>query len=86
MAELAQLFLELGAVVLTQEVPVAQIEEQSGEVVVNTDKGLEEMEKAVGSAKGARKRKWMCFWISVLIVLILVIILVAVLYAAKIIK
>ena len=86
MAELAQLFVDLEAVVLTQEVSVAQIEEQSGAVATNTDHGLDEMEKAVGSAKGMRKKKWICFWISVLIALILVVILIIVLFAAKIIK
>lgn len=63
MIELAQLFQDMDTLVVQQEEQVAQIEQKGEEVVENLDKGNVELGGAVNSARGARKKKWICLGI-----------------------
>lgn len=61
--ELAQLFQDLDTLVIQQDVAVMNIEQKAEETVENLDKGNEEVGVAIKSARGARKKKWICFGI-----------------------
>jgi syntaxin 1B/2/3 len=63
MIELAQLFTDMEALVVQQEEAVALIEGKGEEVVVNLDRGNEELGKGVKSARAARRKKWWCLLI-----------------------
>lgn len=76
MEELAQLFQDMDTLVIQQEAAVNQIDTTGEEVVVNLDKGNEEIGVAVTTARSTRKKKWICLGISVAIVVIVVIIVV----------
>lgn len=63
MIELAQLFQDMDTLVVQQEEQVQQIEQKGEEVVENLDKGNVELGGAVKSARGARRKKWICLGI-----------------------
>jgi syntaxin 1B/2/3 len=69
MIELAELFQDLDTLVLQQEVQVKAIEQQGEEIQENITKGNEELDTGIKSARGARKKKWICLFISIFIVL-----------------
>ncbi|KAH7027765.1 t-SNARE [Microdochium trichocladiopsis] len=71
--ELAQLFQDLDTLVIQQDVAVMNIEQKAEETVENLDKGNEEVGTAIKSARGARKKKWICFGIVVTIIVIIAI-------------
>lgn len=71
MIELAQLFQDMEAAVITQEPAIANTEEKTENTVVNLDQGNKHLDGAVVKARSARKKKWICFWIVVLIVIII---------------
>jgi len=71
--ELAQLFQDLDTLVIQQDVAVMNIEQKAEETVENLDKGNEEVGMAIKSAKGARKKKWICFGIVVTLIVIIAI-------------
>ena len=64
MIELAQLFQDMDTLVVQQDVQVTQIEQKGEETVENLDKGNQEMEVAVTTARKTRKKKWICLGIS----------------------
>ncbi|KXJ91280.1 t-SNARE [Microdochium bolleyi] len=68
--ELAQLFQDLDTLVIQQDVAVMNIEQKAEETVENLDKGNEEVGTAIKSARGARKKKWICFGIVVTLIVI----------------
>ncbi|KAH8906437.1 t-SNARE [Coniochaeta sp. PMI_546] len=74
MIELAQLFQDMDTLVVQQEEQVVQIEQKGEEVVENLDKGNVELGGAVKSARGARRKKWICLGICVAIIVIVAII------------
>ncbi|KAB5584980.1 SNARE domain-containing protein [Coniochaeta sp. 2T2.1] len=74
MIELAQLFQDMDTLVVQQEEQVVQISQKGEEVVENLDKGNVELGGAVKSARGARKKKWICLGICVAILVIVAII------------
>lgn len=76
MIELAQLFQDMDTLIVQQEAAVVQIEQKGEEVVENLDKGNQEIEVAVDTARKTRRKKWYCVGISVLIVVVIVIIVV----------
>ncbi|KAK2596825.1 hypothetical protein N8I77_012718 [Diaporthe amygdali] len=76
MIELAQLFQDMDTLIIQQEEAVVQIEQKGEEVVENLDKGNQEIEVAVETARKTRRKKWYCVGISVLIVVVIVIIVV----------
>lgn len=77
LTELAQLFNDMSVLVEQQEETINVIETAAAGVEKDTEVGLGYTEKAVDSARAARKKRWICFIIC-LVVLIIVGIIVAV--------
>ena len=63
MIELAQLFQDMEAAVVTQEPAIDNIEDKTENTVVNLDQGNKHLDGAVVKARSARRKKWICFWI-----------------------
>lgn len=75
MAELTQLFHDMEELVIEQDQPIQQIDEQIAAAQHDVEQGVGHTNKAVVSAKKARKRRCICFGIIVLIIIILAVIL-----------
>lgn len=75
MAELTQLFHDMEELVIEQDQPIQQIEEQVDTAQHDIEQGVGHTQKAVVSAKKARKKKLWCFFIIVLIIVILALVL-----------
>lgn len=75
MAELTQLFHDMEELVIEQDQPIQQIEEQINTAQYDIEQGVGHTQKAVVSAKKARKKKIWCFFICVLILCIIALIL-----------
>lgn len=71
MLELAELFQDLDNLVVQQETQVAQIETKGEEIQENVVKGNEELDTGIKSARSARKKKWICFWLAILLLLVI---------------
>jgi syntaxin 1B/2/3 len=63
MIELAELFQDMEAMVVQQEAAITNIEMKGEEVVEHLDKGNQQIDGAIVSAKNARKWKWWCLGI-----------------------
>ncbi|KAG6814302.1 hypothetical protein H0H92_013427 [Tricholoma furcatifolium] len=72
LGELAQLFNDMSVLVEQQDETINAIETQAHAVVQDTEAGLGYTEKAVVSARAARRKRWICFFIIVIVVLIIV--------------
>jgi len=72
--ELAELFQDLDVIVQEQEPLIQNIEQKGEEVHENVVKANEELAMGVKSARGARKKKWICFWIVVVLIILIAII------------
>lgn len=72
--ELAQLFNDMSVLVEQQEETIDAIQTAAVNVEKDTEVGLQHTEKAVESARAARKKRWICFIIIMIIVAIIVII------------
>lgn len=68
-AELAQLFADMNVMMEEQAAPVAQIERGAEDAHQDVQKGNVHVDKAITSARAARKKKWICFWIVVVIII-----------------
>lgn len=77
LTELAQLFNDMSVLVEQQDETINVIETTAGAVEKDTEAGLGYTEKAVVSARAARKKRWICF-ILTLVILAIVAIVVAV--------
>jgi len=77
LAELAQLFNDMSVLVEQQDETINVIETQAAGVEKDTEAGMQYTEKAVVSARAARKKRWICFFI-ILIVLIVIAVVIAV--------
>lgn len=75
LTELAQMFQEMSMLVQQQDETIANVEQQTQGVDNDVKGGLQQTEKAVASARAARRKKWICFWIVVLIIVILALVL-----------
>jgi syntaxin 1B/2/3 len=62
--ELAQMFQDLDNLIIQQEVAVQNIEQQGERVVENVEGANVHMEGAITSARGARKKKFICLGIA----------------------
>ncbi|KAF8636668.1 hypothetical protein AX17_003474 [Amanita inopinata Kibby_2008] len=71
LTELAQLFNDMSVLVEQQDETINVIETHAAGVEKDTEAGLQYTEKAVISARSARKKRWICF-VIILIVLIIV--------------
>jgi type VI protein secretion system component VasF len=75
--ELAELFQDLDVIVTEQEPLIQNIEQKGEEIHENVQQANVELSHGVKSARGARKKKWICFFI-VIVVLIVIAIAVAI--------
>jgi len=78
--ELAQLFNDMSVLVEQQDETIDEIQANSKRVEDDTEAGLQHTNKAVDSARAARKKRWICFCI-ILIILAIVGIVVGVVVA-----
>jgi len=63
LAELAQLFIDMGTLVEQHDAIINQVDETAGVVEADTEKGLAATEEAVRHARSARRKRWICFFI-----------------------
>ncbi|KAG2158369.1 t-SNARE, partial [Suillus bovinus] len=77
-AELAQLFNDMSMLVEQQDETINTIEATAQVVEKDTEAGFQHTGKAVVSARSARKKRWICFFLSLLIIAIIAIIVVVV--------
>ena len=68
-AELAALFTDMNVMMEAQAEAVQNIETQADNTYKDMTTGNKDVEKAIKSARSARAKKWMCFWIVVVIIL-----------------
>lgn len=74
-AELAQLFNDMSILVEQQDETIDTIQETAAHVEKDTEAGTGHTTQAVSSARAARKKRWICFGISVLLLIIIAIII-----------
>ncbi|KAH9005215.1 t-SNARE [Lactarius hatsudake] len=70
LAELAQMFNDMDALVAQQEDTINAIETSATQVAGDTEAGLAQTEKAVKHARAARRKRWICFFIFLIILAI----------------
>ncbi|KAI0256748.1 t-SNARE [Lactifluus subvellereus] len=70
-AELAQLFNDMSILVEQQDETINIIEAQASEVEKDVETGLGYTEKAVTSARAARRKRWICFFIFLIVLAII---------------
>lgn len=75
MAELTQLFHDMEELVIEQDQPIQQIEEQVNTAQHDIEQGVGHTQKAVVSAKAARKKRIWCFVICLIIIVVLALVL-----------
>lgn len=75
LTELAQLFNDMSILVEQQDETLTAIEANATNVEKDTEQGLQYTETAVVSARAARKKRWICFFIILVILIIIAIIL-----------
>ncbi|KAG9103576.1 Plasma membrane t-SNARE, secretory vesicle fusion [Ceratobasidium sp. 370] len=75
LTELAQLFNDMSVLVAQQDETIDQVEHSAMEASKDMEVGLKHTEAAVDSARGARKKRWICFGIIVVILAIIAIVL-----------
>lgn len=75
MAELTQLFHDMEEMIIEQDQPIQQIDEQIHTAQHDIEQGVGHTNKAVTSAKKARKKKIWCLVICLIIIAILAIVL-----------
>jgi syntaxin 1B/2/3 len=75
MGELAQLFRDMEVLVAEQEEPIRHIDEQATTVQQDIEHGVAHTQKAIISARAARKKKWWCVLIVFIICAIIAIVL-----------
>jgi syntaxin 1B/2/3 len=66
--ELAQLFNEMSIMIEVQETAIDNIGAKAQETETQIEGGLQATERAVESAKAARRKKWYCIGIILLII------------------
>jgi len=75
LAELAQLFIDMGTIVEQHDPIIANVETTAGAVAADTEKGLQATENAVIIARNVRKKRWICFFIFVICLVAVAIVL-----------
>jgi len=75
LTELAQLFNDMSILVEQQDETINAIETTAGTVEKDVEQGLQHADKAVVSARAARKKRWICFAIIIVILAIIAIVL-----------
>lgn len=74
LTELAQLFNDMSVLVEQQDETINVIETTAATVEKDTEIGLQYTDKAVDSARAARKKRWICFIIAIIILAIIAIV------------
>ncbi|KIK98856.1 hypothetical protein PAXRUDRAFT_823410 [Paxillus rubicundulus Ve08.2h10] len=69
LVELGQLFNDMALLIDQQDNQIIDIEEKAAGVEANTQHGGREVGVAVEHARSARRRRWICFWITVVVIL-----------------
>lgn len=69
--ELAQLFNDMSVLINQQDETINAIETQAARVEDDTRGGLEQTEKAVEHARSARRKRWICFFLTLIILAII---------------
>ncbi|KAG0050839.1 Plasma membrane t-SNARE, secretory vesicle fusion [Gryganskiella cystojenkinii] len=72
--ELHQLFMDMETLVTDQGVVMNTIEENTQQTDVQLESGNKEVDTAITNAHGARRKKWICFIISIIVLIIIVIV------------
>lgn len=75
LTELAQLFNDMSVLVEQQDEQINTIEATAATVEKDVEVGLQYTDKAVDSARAARKKRWICFGIFLVILIIIAIII-----------
>ncbi|KAI6045408.1 t-SNARE [Pisolithus marmoratus] len=70
LAELAQLFNDMATLIEQQQEKVDNLDTRAAEVDTDTKRGTEQVEVAVGHARSARRKRWICFWLTVVVILV----------------
>ncbi|KAI0780797.1 t-SNARE [Trametes elegans] len=73
--ELAQLFNDMSVLVAQQDEAIDQIQTMAGNVEADTSAGLKQTEIAVKHARSARRKRWICFGLTLTIIAILALVL-----------
>ncbi|TGZ80462.1 t-SNARE [Ascodesmis nigricans] len=81
--ELLTLFQQLEEAIVLQDPVVENIEHRGDEAARDIERGVQHLETGVVSARGARKKKWICLGIVIAILLVIVIIIVVVTLVKK---
>jgi syntaxin 1B/2/3 len=68
--ELAQLFNDMSVLVAQQDESIDYIQNTAQDIEQDASKGVEHTDKAVVSARAARKKRWICFGLFILLLLI----------------
>lgn len=74
LGELAQLFNDMSVLVEQQDEAVTAIETQAQAVEKDMEAGLGYADKAVTSARAARKKRWICFAICIIVLIIIAVV------------
>jgi len=72
--ELHQLFIDMETLVTEQAVVMNTIEENTQQTDVHLETGNKEVDMAITNARGARKKKWICFIITLILLIIIAVI------------
>lgn len=72
MQELQELFNDMAMLVERQDEQIQTIEATANNVETTMEAGHKEVDKAVVSAKKARRKRWICFWVLVILVIAIV--------------
>ncbi|KAH3671422.1 hypothetical protein WICMUC_004602 [Wickerhamomyces mucosus] len=76
MAELTQLFHDMEELVAEQNVAVQNVNESVEEAQKDLELGLGHTDKAVESARKARRKKCWCIWILILVIVIILVVVI----------
>ncbi|KIJ68965.1 hypothetical protein HYDPIDRAFT_23836 [Hydnomerulius pinastri MD-312] len=69
LADLAQLFNDMAILVDQQGEAIDDIETKAGGVEDDTKKGIDQVDIAIKHARSARRKRWICFWITIIVIL-----------------
>ncbi|TIC08808.1 t-SNARE [Wallemia mellicola] len=75
LTELAQLFNDMSILVEQQDETLQNIHASAEETNKDMELGLIQTERAVKSARAARRKRWICFWITIVVLAIIAVVL-----------
>ncbi|CDZ98539.1 SNARE protein Syntaxin 1 and related proteins [Phaffia rhodozyma] len=78
LTELAQLFNDMAMLIEQQDETINVVEQQATQVNQDMETGNEQLDKGIVSARKARRKRWICFWLIIVILIIIAAIVAAV--------